>query len=164
MREMRMHVLAFPNHRVATRGFGDRARCACMCSLSPTTALQHGGFLRFPFFLDFFSLLLFRIRAVLCSFPLFVHNPSACQSPPKAPVSTPNHPQTSPKCPNHPQTTPNRPETRSKHTTPPWDRERSEPPPTLRTPQTRRQPCNSPRTAQPSPRTALARYISGTSG
>ncbi len=30
----------FPNHRVATRWFGDRARYACMCSLSPTTALH----------------------------------------------------------------------------------------------------------------------------
>ena len=31
---MRMHVLAFPNDRTAARSFGDRARCACMCSAS----------------------------------------------------------------------------------------------------------------------------------
>ena len=32
---MRMHMLAFPNHRAVARWFGDCARCACMCSLSP---------------------------------------------------------------------------------------------------------------------------------
>ena len=88
------------------------------------------------FLLFFFFLLLFKIRAVLRSFPPFCSQSErfSSQSPPKAPVSAPNHPQTSPKCPNHPQTTPNRPETRPKHTTPPWERE---PLPTLRTPHAR---------------------------
>ena len=40
---MRMHVLAFPNHRAVARWFGDCARCACMCSLSPTTGRWPGG-------------------------------------------------------------------------------------------------------------------------
>ena len=31
------------NHRLASRWFRDRARCACMCSLSSTTGLQPGG-------------------------------------------------------------------------------------------------------------------------
>jgi hypothetical protein len=30
-------MLAFPNYRAATRGFGDCARYACMCSFSPAT-------------------------------------------------------------------------------------------------------------------------------
>ena len=56
------------------------------------------------FFLELLSLLLFRIRAVLRPFPPFCSQSErfSSQSPPKAPVSAPNHPKASPKCPNHP--------------------------------------------------------------
>ena len=98
-------------------------RRACLCVCCPFVCHENCLLWTIPsipsisFFLSFFSLLLFGIRAVLCDFPpfrsqserfwvlfpLFVHNPSAFRreapsKPSKAPHRVPRHPRPTPTC------------------------------------------------------------------